>query len=184
MLATSYTLTATTELGFTEAVERVRGELKSEGFGVLCEIDVQATMRDKLGIERRALPDPRCLQPAACPPGPRSRARAWRAPSLQCRRLPGAGADAARCDRSRTDALDCRQRRARPCGGRCEGPARRRRRACRRGLRHKAVSIQALASGGSGVRGSSPFSSIAQVSPLLILAGASRGSFPGAGGPF
>lgn len=52
MLATSYTLTATTELGFTEAVERVRGELKAEGFGVLCEIDVQATMRDKLGIER------------------------------------------------------------------------------------------------------------------------------------
>ncbi len=52
MLATSYTLTATTELGFTEAVERVRDELKAEGFGVLCEIDVQATMRDKLGIER------------------------------------------------------------------------------------------------------------------------------------
>jgi uncharacterized protein (DUF302 family) len=52
MLATSYTLTATTELGFTEAAERVRDELKAEGFGVLCEIDVQATMKDRLGVER------------------------------------------------------------------------------------------------------------------------------------
>ena len=52
MLATSYTLTTTTELGFTEAAERTRDELKAEGFGVLCEIDVQATMKDKLGVER------------------------------------------------------------------------------------------------------------------------------------
>ncbi len=51
MLATSYTLSATTPLGFTEAVERVRTELKAEGFGVLCEIDVQATLREKLGVE-------------------------------------------------------------------------------------------------------------------------------------
>ena len=51
MLATGYTLSATTELGFTEAVERVRDELKAEGFGVLCEIDVQATMKEKLGVD-------------------------------------------------------------------------------------------------------------------------------------
>jgi uncharacterized protein (DUF302 family) len=51
MLATGYTLSATTELGFTEAVERVREELKAEGFGILCEIDVQATMKEKLGVE-------------------------------------------------------------------------------------------------------------------------------------
>ena len=51
MLATSYTLSTTTELGFTEAADRVREELKSEGFGVLCEIDVQATLREKLGTE-------------------------------------------------------------------------------------------------------------------------------------
>ena len=39
MLATAYTLTRPTPLPFAEAVERVRAELKEEGFGVLCEID-------------------------------------------------------------------------------------------------------------------------------------------------
>ena len=52
MLATGYTLSATTELGFDEAAERVREELKVEGFGILCEIDVQATLKEKLGVER------------------------------------------------------------------------------------------------------------------------------------
>ena len=52
MLATSYTLTATTPLSFDHAVERVRAELATEGFGVLCEIDVQATLREKLGVEQ------------------------------------------------------------------------------------------------------------------------------------
>jgi uncharacterized protein (DUF302 family) len=52
MLVTGFTLTATTELPFADAVERVREELKTEGFGVLCEIDVQATLREKLGVEQ------------------------------------------------------------------------------------------------------------------------------------
>lgn len=51
MLATSYTLSATTELGFAAAVERVREELKADGFGVLCDIDVRATLQEKLGVE-------------------------------------------------------------------------------------------------------------------------------------
>ena len=51
MLATSYTLNEKTTLPFDEAIERVREELKSEGFGVLCEIDVQATLTEKLGVE-------------------------------------------------------------------------------------------------------------------------------------
>jgi uncharacterized protein (DUF302 family) len=51
MSATSYTLSATTELGFSEAVARVRDELAAEGFGVLCEIDVQATLKEKLGVD-------------------------------------------------------------------------------------------------------------------------------------
>jgi uncharacterized protein (DUF302 family) len=49
--ATGYTLSTTVDLDFADAVDRVRAELKREGFGVLCEIDVQATMRDKLGAE-------------------------------------------------------------------------------------------------------------------------------------
>jgi uncharacterized protein (DUF302 family) len=51
MLATTYTLSATTELGFTEAAERVREELEAEGFGILCEIDVQATLKEKLDVD-------------------------------------------------------------------------------------------------------------------------------------
>jgi uncharacterized protein (DUF302 family) len=54
MLATGYSLSATTELPFAEAVEHVRGALKDNGFGVLCEIDVQATLKEKLGVEAEA----------------------------------------------------------------------------------------------------------------------------------
>jgi uncharacterized protein (DUF302 family) len=50
--ATGYTLTTTTSASFADAVERVRNELKEDGFGVLCEIDVQATLREKLGVHR------------------------------------------------------------------------------------------------------------------------------------
>jgi len=51
MPATDYTLTATTAQPFADAVERVREELAVEGFGVLCEIDVQATLHEKLGVD-------------------------------------------------------------------------------------------------------------------------------------
>ena len=51
MLTTSYTLSTTTERPFADAVERVRAELKTEGFGVLCEIDVQATLKEKLDVD-------------------------------------------------------------------------------------------------------------------------------------
>ena len=52
MLATSYTLSATTTLGCDEAVDRVRQGLQDEGFGVLCEIDVAAKLNEKLGVNR------------------------------------------------------------------------------------------------------------------------------------
>ncbi len=47
----AYTIAGTTSLPFAKAVERTRGELAEEGFGVLTEIDVQATLREKLGEE-------------------------------------------------------------------------------------------------------------------------------------
>lgn len=43
-----YGMTITTDLPFDDAVERVRGALSEQGFGVLTEIDVQATLKAKL----------------------------------------------------------------------------------------------------------------------------------------
>ena len=50
MLTTSYTLSSTTNKPSAAAVESVRAELASAGFGVLCEIDVAKTLREKLGV--------------------------------------------------------------------------------------------------------------------------------------
>ena len=47
----TYTLHGTTRLTFADAVVRVRETLKEEGFGVLTEIDVQGTLREKLDAE-------------------------------------------------------------------------------------------------------------------------------------
>jgi uncharacterized protein (DUF302 family) len=45
----SYGTSITTDLPFADAVARVRDALKGQGFGVLTEIDVTATLRDKQG---------------------------------------------------------------------------------------------------------------------------------------
>jgi uncharacterized protein (DUF302 family) len=49
----SYYFAKTFEAPFEEAVERVKAELKKEGFGVLTEIDVRKTLQEKLGVDFR-----------------------------------------------------------------------------------------------------------------------------------
>ena len=39
--------------GFDEAVDKVTEALKTEGFGVLAEIDVQATLKKKIDVDRK-----------------------------------------------------------------------------------------------------------------------------------
>ncbi|MGZ8376075.1 MAG: DUF302 domain-containing protein [Gemmatirosa sp.] len=46
-----YGFGATVALPFPEALERTREALIVEGFGVLCEINLEATMRQRLGVE-------------------------------------------------------------------------------------------------------------------------------------
>lgn len=49
----SYYFTKSVHMGFDEAIVRVTEALKQEGFGVLTEIDVKATMKKKLDIDFR-----------------------------------------------------------------------------------------------------------------------------------
>ena len=46
-----YYFEKTADYSFEEAVEKVTEELKKEGFGVLTEIDVQATLKKKLDVD-------------------------------------------------------------------------------------------------------------------------------------
>ncbi len=50
-MSTSYGFGTTLHIPYEEAVTRVKEALKVEGFGVLTEIDVQRTLREKLGVE-------------------------------------------------------------------------------------------------------------------------------------
>ena len=50
---TKYGIGATVDLDYDAAVARTRDALASEGFGVLTEIDVRATMKKKLDLDFR-----------------------------------------------------------------------------------------------------------------------------------
>lgn len=84
----NYGKSVTTLLSYDEAVERTKSLLKGEGFGVLCDIDVSKTLREKARHRLPPIPDTWGLQPDVCAPrvGRGSAARA--APALQ-RRRPG-----------------------------------------------------------------------------------------------
>ena len=49
----SYYFSRNLEMPFTEAIDRVTTRLKEEGFGVLTEIDVRETLKNKLDVEFR-----------------------------------------------------------------------------------------------------------------------------------
>ena len=65
----NYTFGKTVDMGFDAAVARITEELSKVGFGVLSDIDVQATMKKKLALE---MPPYRIL--GACNPQFASRA--------------------------------------------------------------------------------------------------------------
>ena len=44
----NYSFSKKVDLDFNEAIEKLKAELKEEGFGVLTEIDVKKTVREKL----------------------------------------------------------------------------------------------------------------------------------------
>ena len=47
----SYSMGKQVELSYDEALEKVTVELKKEGFGVLTEIDVKKTLKEKLDVD-------------------------------------------------------------------------------------------------------------------------------------
>ena len=49
----SYYFSKELNISFDEAVEKVRGALAAEGFGILTEIDVRATLKKKLDVDFR-----------------------------------------------------------------------------------------------------------------------------------
>lgn len=49
----SYYFSKTLNVSFEEAVSKVTEELKKEGFGILTDIDVQVTLKKKLGVDFR-----------------------------------------------------------------------------------------------------------------------------------
>ena len=48
---TNYGDVRTTKLRFDEALAQMEVALKKEGFGVLCQIDIQAKLKEKLGVD-------------------------------------------------------------------------------------------------------------------------------------
>lgn len=51
LVETSLGFSKIIDLDFEQALKKVKAELKKEGFGILTEVDVQATMKKKLDID-------------------------------------------------------------------------------------------------------------------------------------
>lgn len=48
-----YGFSKTVDVPYEEAVDKARAALKTEGFGVLCEIDIKEKLKEKLGVDFR-----------------------------------------------------------------------------------------------------------------------------------
>lgn len=48
-----YGFSKTIDVPYKEAVEKTRAALQTEGFGVLCEIDIKEKLKEKLGVDFR-----------------------------------------------------------------------------------------------------------------------------------
>ena len=73
----SYYIAKTVSGPFEAVVADVTAQLKKQGFGVLTDIDVQATLKAKLGADTAEVPDSRGLQSAICPRGTEDRGETW-----------------------------------------------------------------------------------------------------------
>ena len=49
----NYHISTKSKLGFAELKDRVKGELVKEGFGIITEIDMNQTLKKKLGVDFR-----------------------------------------------------------------------------------------------------------------------------------
>jgi uncharacterized protein (DUF302 family) len=47
----SYYIKRTTNFGFDEAIERVTKAVQTEGFGILTDIDVKSTLKEKINVD-------------------------------------------------------------------------------------------------------------------------------------
>jgi uncharacterized protein (DUF302 family) len=51
MRPTGYGYVRNVALSFSEAVSKAEAALKKQGFGVLCQIDIQSKLKEKLGVD-------------------------------------------------------------------------------------------------------------------------------------
>ncbi len=49
----SYYIATTLKVPFDEAIERAEAALKTEGFGIISRIDLQAAFKEKIGVDFR-----------------------------------------------------------------------------------------------------------------------------------